>query len=121
MTYVPITDAEIDVDSPVTQVLMTKFRDNSAAQLGREQTWQDVSGSRANNTVYQNTTEKPIGVAADVSISGGTRGVFLSDDNVTFVTIYFLSSSGPLFFIVPVGHYYKIQTPGSISSWTELR
>ena len=28
MTYVPITDAEIDVDSPVTQVLMTKYRDN---------------------------------------------------------------------------------------------
>jgi hypothetical protein len=28
MTYVAITDAEIDVDSPVTQVLMTKYRDN---------------------------------------------------------------------------------------------
>tara|TARA_R110000744_G_scaffold121840_1_gene226682 strand:- start:4948 stop:5751 length:804 start_codon:yes stop_codon:yes gene_type:complete len=28
MTFVPITDAEIDVDSPVTQVLMTKYRDN---------------------------------------------------------------------------------------------
>jgi hypothetical protein len=29
MTYVAITDAEIDVDSPVTQVLMTKIRDNA--------------------------------------------------------------------------------------------
>jgi hypothetical protein len=30
-SYVEITDAEIDVDSPVTQVLMTKYRDNSIA------------------------------------------------------------------------------------------
>ena len=30
-TYVAITDAEIDQDSPLTQVLMTKYRDNSIA------------------------------------------------------------------------------------------
>ena len=28
MTFVPITDAEINQDSPVTQILMTKYRDN---------------------------------------------------------------------------------------------
>jgi hypothetical protein len=34
MTYVAITDAEIDVDSPLTQVLMTKYRDNIEFAIG---------------------------------------------------------------------------------------
>jgi len=93
-------------------------------QIGIGQTWQDVGGSRAANTVYQNTTGRPIsvviggvGAAASrdiqVSVNGSTGWVKCAEVNT--------DSSSTAYFIVPAGHYYRISGTTSPRYWSELR
>jgi hypothetical protein len=89
------------------------------------QTWQDVSGSRAKNTTYTNSTGRPIqvNVSCSISVNGSysmTVGSVLvvsgngySGTSGTSVT---LASA-----IVPAGSTYIVQCSGSISAWAELR
>lgn len=93
--------------------------------IGVGQTWQDMSGSRAVNTSYQNTTGRPIMVS--VSTNNTNRKNFqVSTDNSSWVTVGALAGFGNIGdekssqVIVPSGHYYKV-TGGSISIWAELR
>ena len=126
MTYTNIPNSDVDPGSPLSTALMTALRDNTEAQIGRGQTWQNVLGSRAFNTTYQNTTDKPIEVFFDVdAVSGVGRGVFVSDDNVTFVTLTDFRNGNDrwMSFVVPVNHYYRLAfgTSGTLSFWSELR
>jgi len=123
MAYTIITDEQIDPESPVTSELMTALRDNAGAQLGRDQTWQDVIGSRSKGTVYQNTTDKPIEVAVNSNFGSGTLGYFVSSDNITFLDLSNdQSGSAQMAFTVPVDYYYKIEVGvGTIYNWKELR
>ncbi len=93
-----------------------------ASQLGVGQTWQNVKASRAVNTVYQNTSGKPIVVAIGGYNAGGLE---ISQDNTNW---FFTGNWNPSFglyvqAVVPNGHYYRVGVGGGINngSWSELR
>lgn len=95
---------------------------NNAIGIG--QTWQDVASQRANNTIYVNTTGKPIQVFMCVNVSGqyDNSGTFAIDNVV--MTIRDAAAWSHLSFIVPSGSSYKISVDSSqynLLSWTELR
>lgn len=101
--------------------------------LGVGQTWQNVLSSRSVDTVYQNTSGKPIVVA----MNGWARYSFcegqVSADNVTWLTPpradNIITSDTTYYyayptFVVPVGHYYRLTRGSSflgVISWFELR
>lgn len=107
------------------------------AGIGVGQTWQDVTGSRAMNTSYQNTTGKPIGVTIygqlNNNVNKSNFALQVSVDNSTWVSAGIGSTQDGdnnvenLFSIVPNNYYYKyIRLSGSNSShslyyWAELR
>ncbi|MCU4357371.1 phage tail-collar fiber domain-containing protein [Acinetobacter ursingii] len=95
---------------------------NNAIGIG--QTWQDVASQRANNTIYVNTTGKPIQVFICVNVSGqyDNSGTFAIDNVV--MTIRDAVAWSHLSFIVSNGSSYKISVDSSqysLLSWTELR
>lgn len=94
----------------------------TSGMIGVGQTWQSVS--RTLNTVYQNTTGRPIMVASggganntvnwSVSANGSTYVQVLSLANASGAT-----TSGS--FIVPNGHFYRFTSGNPGSSVAELR
>ena len=132
MTWTDIPNSDVDPGSPLSTALMTALRDNTEAQIGRGQTPQDLSGSRARFTVYQNTTDRPIWVCAQYQVGTGSiqAELFISADNVTFFVTGKSSPSGSneetgVSSIVPVDFYYKVETnvDPDISElrWIEVR
>ncbi|PHS02792.1 MAG: hypothetical protein COA78_20325 [Blastopirellula sp.] len=92
---------------------------------GWGQTWQDMSGSRAASTAYQNTTGSPISVSVWASTGTG-RNFSVSTDNITYVPVGRLTGTGVVeqmgSFVIPDQHYYKIDgAVTSINGWAELR
>lgn len=91
--------------------------------LGVDQSWTDVTSSRAANTSYQNTTGKPITVLIDDD--GGSNSFQVSTDNSFFQTLYtYPSGTGnyersPVTVIIPNLHYYRFT--GGFVRWSELR
>lgn len=112
--------------------LSTALR-NAKGGLGIGQSWQDVAASRAANTVYQNTTGKPISVSVRAWARYGYCSLQVSSDNTNWLvpvaagsvstsdTTYYFNYSN---FIVPPGHYYRL-IPGAsylgVQNWLELR
>lgn len=108
---------------------------NAGNALGHGQGWQNVTGSRAINSSYQNTTGRPIAVTTYIVASGGVDvNLVVSSDNSTWAIvssgIYDATSGGPSrnmgnggFTIIPSGWYYKVLTNGgaSVVNWQELR
>jgi hypothetical protein len=89
---------------------------------GSEQTWQDMTASRAASTSYQNTTGGPI----SVSITQGVPRYFqISTDNVTWFNLgkFADATSKPSahFFIIPDLIYYRINGSVTLLEWWELR
>jgi hypothetical protein len=83
--------------------------------LGVGQSWQDLSGSRAFGTSYQNTTGKPI----SVSVEGNASSAFeVSTDNINWLTI---GGIGPSTYTIPNNLYYRQTGTGSPTLWAELR
>jgi hypothetical protein len=108
--------------------------DGVTGLLGWGQTWQDVTGSRAYATSYQNTTGRPISVSVQTGNNSGSLTSYdfdVSTDNSTWLTIARgdtstdknYAFSGAL--IVPNGIYYRVTRSGpntaAITSWAELR
>ena len=93
-------------------------------QIGDGQTWQDMSGSRAYGTSYQNTTGRSIMVA---SAGRDNQSFQVSTDNTTWVTVGNSDTDQDLGgqpggFIIPNQHYYRWTGSGSlIGVWAELR
>ena len=84
--------------------------------FGVGQNWINVIGSRAAQTIYTNTTGKPIQVA--ISYSG--NGAYF---DIGGVEIYMpnYNSIGFGFFIIPNGTTYRIRDQVTVISWSELR
>jgi hypothetical protein len=105
--------------------LMTPLRTEEHTlfnDLGWSQSWQDVSGSRAVSTSYQNLTTRPIQVAIRIS-SGTDRPIEVSVNNSTWVQVgTSYSTWWPFtYVVVPVGHYYRVNGSATILNWAELR
>jgi hypothetical protein len=97
------------------------------AGIGVNQTWQDVTASRAIGTTYTNSTGKPIIVALTYTNSAGTsvqgltiNGVVVYASGVTTATV----SGAGFALIVPNGAtYVTVSNSGTMTkvTWTELR
>lgn len=94
-------------------------------QIGLGQTWQNVAGSRAVNTSYQNATGRTIMVNIVWQNASAVQYAQVSTDNATWVDVAAsTAANASASFLVPDTHYYKItQTSGttSFSKWAELR
>lgn len=89
--------------------------------LGVGQTWQDVKTSRAINTLYTNSTGKPIAVQIELGSTNGTQSFEVAGAQVLPES----SLTQPFYsVIVPTGATYKMAvvagTP-TINLWVELR
>lgn len=93
----------------------------AATAVGVGQTWQNVAGSRAAGTSYQNTTGKPIMVV----IRGNTNSTHylqVSTDNSTWISVAStLAANANLSAMVPDDHYYRLQSGATFLGWSELR
>lgn len=93
---------------------------NDAKNLGLGQTWQDVSGSRAANTTYTNSTGKPIYVViSNVLPTSATwnftiNGVVHAVNGTATAQVRFCHN-----FIIPNGATYSSNYAGA--PWSELR
>jgi len=111
-----------------SNVVTSDMQTGDAIPLGVDQTWQDVTSSRANNTTYTNTTGRPIQVmvvayyGADsnlrnysITINGTQHASYQMRSNIT-------GNFGiPSSFIVPVNGTYSVSFYAGFTSWSELR
>jgi len=106
-----------------TQQSIKAYVDSQAIGVG--QSWSDVSSSRSNSTVFQNTTGRPIQVLISHTPDGvTTQSIEVSSDNSTYIQLARIgtdaSESGTTF-TVPNNHYYKSDGSLTIRTWVELR
>jgi hypothetical protein len=103
----------------------TTWTSAATTSLGVGQTWQDVTGSRALNTDYTNSTGKPIFIAFNYVDTDGTNNstITVSGIEVSSSRINTEAISGHLTLnaIVPNGEVYKIQSSSAMRKWLELR
>jgi hypothetical protein len=97
------------------------------AGIGVGQTWQNVGGSRALYTSYQNTTGKPIFVSVGW-ISAQTGVLEVSNDGSTWISVGTTAGFGNIgdyktaHAVVPNGVYYRASGTGASGLyWSELR
>lgn len=90
--------------------------------IGVNQTWTDVTASRAFGTIYTNSTGKPIfvSVALGTSQSGSISAIV---GGVTIASHYFQYEPATPFvdFIVPNGSTYQVNGNKGLGLWAELR
>jgi hypothetical protein len=89
--------------------------------LGYNQTWQDVTASRAASTTYTNSTGRPIFISVRMEQDDGTLNLTV-DGLMIGRTGY---TAGPVNYtltaIVPAGSTYLVTTTGGTLYWYELR
>lgn len=95
--------------------------------IGDGQTWQNVTSSRTNSTIYTNTTGKPIQLLifwTKPSASGSFTKLYIDETDLISQSITtgdgFLSTISA---IVPNGSTYRVErgTNSVINGWSELR
>jgi hypothetical protein len=93
----------------------------SMSSLGYSQTWQNLTGSRAVNTTYYNTTGKPISVNILITNIGTTGGIAVNGVTCSYA-LNVANNNNLITAIVPVGASY-ILTPAAMTFfvWSELR
>lgn len=100
------------------------------AGMGGNQTWQNLTGSRAFGTTYYNTTGRLIKLKVSGALSGTTQGqLFATVGAVTFSPQGTAESNGsiyqnlavPLDIDVPPGPYSISQINMTLQTWHELR
>lgn len=102
------------------------------SQVGSNQSWQDMTASRALNTLYTNTTGRTIVAMITVTgssntnafIEGQVNGVSLARQQITdFNGASFPGIRGHLTLTVPAGATYAVTPSGTagLDLWTELR
>lgn len=121
----PEAEAGTDTTKPMTALRVEQHM--LANAIGWDQTWTDVTGSRAIGTTYQNTTGRPI--TAILGIYSSDRDFQVSVDGTTWVKVGKVSPSGslpcPVSVVIPNTHYYRVSptggAAGTIEHWAELR
>lgn len=95
----------------------------TASQLGRGQTWQNLTGSRSAGSAYQNTSGRPIFIAVRYLQSGsGTTTMFVDSVEVSYGQQATVSGGQTLSAIVPNASFYQVNVvSNTLSYWAELR
>lgn len=92
--------------------------------FGVNQTWQNMTSSRALNTNYTNTTGKPIQLQI-VCIGGSANSVTMTINGVNTLTSLYTNASGGRCLVntvIPIGATYNLgDASATIQSWWELR
>jgi hypothetical protein len=100
---------------------ITATATSAANVIGVNQTWQDLSASRAASTTYTNSTGRPIFISVrlaqdDGQLSLTVAGLLIGSTGTT---------AGPqnytLTAIIPAGITYSVTTSGGSLFWYELR
>lgn len=89
--------------------------------IGDEQSWQDMSGSRAKGTAYQNDTGRAIQVVVQLTEDNEFQ---LSADGSTWMRYALFRFQATVHAIIPDEYSYRIVSgtgTANISSWMELR
>ena len=90
--------------------------------IGVGQSWVNVLASRSANTIYQNTTGKPIqvSIAMDVGTDGNLQA---STDSSSWINVARIDNAGDMVgpVIIPNNHYYRVSANGTLGIWAELR
>lgn len=97
--------------------------------VGAAQTLQNMTGSRALNTNYTNSTGRPIQVIVTATIGGGSTGLVATVGGVTVYgpTVNSTAMTVGVSFIAPNGVTYSIianaglPTNATLQAWNELR
>lgn len=90
--------------------------------LGSGQVWQDVLSSRVSGVVYQNSTGASIMVSITALASvPQVSSVSSSGPWITLNTFGPVNTADGASFIVPNGHWYRIETSTIVYDWVELR
>ena len=96
--------------------------------LGVDQTWQDMTSSRALNTTYQNTTGRPIFIAVSATVAGNATMSLLVSPNsdmsssVTVDRTSDIDDPSGVQAIIPNNIYYKASVASASGLiWAELR
>jgi len=113
----------------VNNTLMTPLRTKEWADskvLGINQTWQDLTASRALNTTYTNTTDRPIQLMVDVRDSGSVGSLTFDINGITWTVTDLVGGDGtPILFspIIPANNTYRLASSGGVNlrKWLELR
>ena len=118
---------ETGTSTTETIVSPAKVRASAIATIG-DQTWQSVTGSRAINTTYQNTTGRPIAIAVmaygaggnltkiEVSTASNMSGAITLDTDIDNNNNFGLQG------LIPNNSYYRLTSAnGGFTSWAELR
>lgn len=90
--------------------------------LGYGQTWQSLTGSRANNTTYTNSTGRPIMVAVGFTWTNSIGWTLTINGVTTSAPASNVSQTSPgmITFVVPSGGTYLFAS-NAMSTWSELR
>ena len=94
------------------------------AVLGMNQTWQDVTASRAKGTTYTNTTGRPIQILVQYQDDGGGAGATFNIGSLTRTTADLGGAANyPYWFsaVIPNGTTYSISGGVNLPAWWELR
>jgi hypothetical protein len=124
---VGIVSGDLGTPSALVGTNITGTANALNAGIGINQTWQNVTGSRAVTTTYYNTTGKPIFVAISEQISSGLATVnWLYVNGVIVNRLQNTSANfgGVMSAIVPIGGSYQAvfqSVSPIIHDWAELR
>lgn len=121
---VPETVAGVRTDRAVNPAGLAAFVASGGGGLGYSQTWQNVTGSRAFDTTYTNTTGRTIVFSASPNAaSNDTYDVLI--DGISIGRLIYGTATVTMMLqgIVPPGSTYRINQTGAatLTSWTELR
>jgi hypothetical protein len=100
----------------------TNWTSAAAPYFGVNQTWQDLTGSRAAGTTYTNTTGKPIMVFVRCGGSFLSASILADVIEVGFARDNTAGASIGLSGIIPPGYTYILNiVNGGLTYWAELR
>lgn len=102
------------------------FDSLASKAIGDGQTWLDLTGSRALNTVYTNTTGRPIEVYVSLrgtTASSGSAGLFyLNGVEIGAFGTYGSNAVSGTTVVVPDGYTYEVVPfKAALYRWSELR
>lgn len=116
-----VNEGALDAAGLSAEILLLQGRvatlEGRQKALGDGQTWQNLTGSRALNTNYTNTTGRAIALSVFGTTTAGVR-VLLDGVDVS-TNGYNAASSLSTFLVIPAGAVYRVEI--AVTKWMELR